>query len=338
MNLPEKAAAAGASVIVAMIIIGQFLVLISPYRCDFDAASEGGRAVYSVNTNFSVTYTAVSLDNGSNYDISEVIIHYDPEYPAAVSEKTLTDSIVYLKKELLKCGVSIRTCDTSELIDIMSTSLGAGAFDAAVVFVTGSFPDDIYDVADANCLLGRWLTGGGVMYWMNGAIGKHVSHRGDARPTVVGGYDAFFFGAAGVVNDSPGLPSERDPIPEGSLEDVLGVFYNRVEYGIKAGVLADCMSFSQEQDGFHAVTLTKFHGGNGMVVVFGGAMTRDLSPSAAKVISSGITYETLVNGYERGSVNGHASGALPLSTGGRTTVFVYIGIMQGLRSGTFLLP
>ncbi len=333
MQRTDKIAITVFTILVVCVILGQVLLGASPYERTISAERDGDKAVYEIDTNIYSDYAAMVLASDIDYSLDSYVICYDDLRPWFASSDRINGAITYLIESLERNGRTASVLNVDDISSLMEKDISSDSFRTGVIFVTGSLPNEIYNGTTG--IIFDWLAGGGVMYWGNGPLGKYVSIAGEESLKVVEDHDTLFFGKEDITRDEKSSVFDRRIEYEG-LADIMCMLFNECTYGVNSSLLENSLDFGFNYRSYQSVTLTKYHDGNGMMVVFGGDITVDTALYAAQVIVSGINYSTSLYDFERGQAKS-VKGELELSPDGINTVFVYTGSVQGLFGRTFVL-
>jgi len=315
--------------LIAVLLIGEFVSYSNPYYCNIDAKLTEDYISYSLDTNLSIQYTAVSLDNGGIYDyITEYVVLVDDKYPMNLSYEAFNFSLANISSFLSDAGLDLKRKSTDEIVEIIKTGIDHET-STAIFFIAGTLPSEIYD-GTKNSIIFDWLKTGGVMYWGNGVLGKYVSEKHKNISTIpLDICSTLFFGKPGAINNTDVRTYEKNLINE-SLTDIMGVFYNECTFGIKTDSLDNSLGLDYSVDGFRSVSLTKYHDGSGMVVVFGGFIVKDSAPSIAQVIASSLNYSTKIIDWTNEMICGSTSNHLDYQD--HPSIYIYLGKLQSIKA------
>ena len=314
--------------IVIVVISGSFLSYANPYYSNFAAERVSADELeYSIDSNLSLNYTAISMDNGGLYDIKQYVAFYDDEYVGYDMQNTLS-GLQWLKYNLEKYRINLLIMGADDIENIVKS------YDTstALIFATNILPSGIYSGGPMDPLL-QWLGAGGVMYWMNGKIGGFYAERG-GEPINVPNFDMLFFGNNGVSRLEGGHVFNRDLV-EGSLTDITGIYFNECTDGLNTNnLISPSLKLDYSYDGYSSVTFVKYYYGDGMICNLGGALTKNFAPAVAQTIASGLTYASQMIDFEQSQISINPTGRL-LAVSGTTDVFIYIGKMN-IIGGQFI--
>ncbi|MDR1690859.1 MAG: hypothetical protein LBR42_03315 [Candidatus Methanoplasma sp.] len=321
------------AILIASTLVGQVLLNVSPYNRTLNGDRDGDLALYDIDSNIYSDYAAMAFVSQQNYGITDYVICYGDDRIWFASPEKIDQSVLHLKRSLQRCSIQASVIGVEETLLLMQDSIENNSFSTAIIFVTGSLPNEIYD--KENPLILEWLSAGGVMYWGNGPIGKYVSTIGEDELGEIHDYNLLFFGKEDVIRCDVRNVFDRDPPYEG-LADVMRMLFNECTNGIDNSLLENSIDFGFEHESFKSVTLTKYHDGTGMIVVFGGTLNVNNALYASQVIASGINYSSVMIDFERGEAKS-VSGELELSGSGIYTLFIYTGGVQGIFAKAFAL-
>lgn len=319
--------------IIAVLLMGQVLLAATPYYRNISSELNGDTVTYDIDTNIYSDYAAVTLTSEIDYGLENYIICYDDTHLWFTGYGLIQESIEHLTRFMEINGLTVYIMTSKEVAALMSSNISENSFKTGVIFVTGSLPAEIY--GNDSSLLIDWLSAGGVIYWGGGPIGKYVSYSVDDELEIMQDYDLLLFGEEDVVRDSNSKKFNRN-LEGNELANIMYMLFNECTYGIDNSSLENSLDFGFAYEQFKSVTLTKFHDGAGMIVVFGGSINADTSLYVMQVIASGMDYSSSVTDYEKGTGKS-ASGVLSINEYGINRLFVYVGSIQGIVSKTFVL-
>ena len=194
--------------VIASVLIGQALLVASPYRCSINGDLTEDGAVYDIESNLHSNYAAMTFDSEFDYGLTEFVICYDYSHRWLCTDKKIGEAIEYLKWSLERCSVSVSVLTTDDIVRLMNENISNGSFNVGIIFVTGSLPWEIYD-GSADSLIFDWLSFGGVMYWGNGTIGKYLSLAEGEDLVEVNDHNELFFGESNVIRDKSSSAFDR---------------------------------------------------------------------------------------------------------------------------------
>ncbi|MDR3282125.1 MAG: hypothetical protein LBS92_00745 [Candidatus Methanoplasma sp.] len=345
------------AVFAVTVFVGQVLVYgANPYVNGASAwMTEDGVVEYSVSSNTSAEYTAALMDNGGMYDVREVAIYWDSDYPVHNTQKYVEDKKAKIVSELkIRNSVTVSEVDAEQLRGLMSNDVLSGKNKAAVLMMTGAFPDTVYDGSDDSLAL-TWLEGGGVLYWIGCTIGRYVAERGDGPLKEVEGYANLFFGAesdAAVGHgsmpypspDGSGVPVIDDrsnhsdvPSKDWGMAAALGVYYNITMFGLDTSGLSDFLSLGYTDGTYESAVLIKYHRGDGMIALLGGDPTSDAAPQVAQIISSKLSYASEIAEVKSGTVSNGTVYSGFWDCNGKSDVYIFFGTPMVFYARSFSL-
>ena len=313
----------GVIVIVSMMVVifaGEAISYNNPYYSEFSAERVDDEILYSISSNLSREYTAVSLDNGNMYDIDRYVAFFDDAYPMPDGKDGVRGALDWLRHNLQKYRIDLEILgfdDMERIVNDLDVSV-------ALVFATGMLPAGIYSGSPDDPLF-KWLKAGGVMYWMNGKIGQRYAESGSTLQEVLNP-DPLFFGIDNVVRKSTSIGYGRN-LSEGSLTDVLGIYFGEYTNGMdtrRLGTDLLSLDYTSSSGRYSAVVFVKYHDGEGMICNIGGALNHDTAHAVAQIIAPRLTYESKVVDHFTGQVNKVPKGSLQ-SAVNDAYMFIYIG-------------
>jgi len=316
-------------VFIAVILLGQFISYNSPYYSNFNVERDGNDAQFNIDSNLSLDYTAVSLDNGNLYQLDRYVAFYDDSYPMPGRKDKTLDSLNWLRHDLEKYRVALHIEKIPEIMKII-TELDTKT---ALIFATGTLPAEIYDGTPSSPLF-EWLKAGGVMYWMNGKIGSTYAEQGTSELRNVSDSDVLFFGTSDVVRKDTGNVYARN-LTDDSLTDVLKIYFNECTNGMDLGKLTTgSLGLDYTYENYSSVAFVKYHDGTGMICNLGGTLNHDTAHSVAQIIAPNLTYVSTVIDNHNGQISKDPAGMLQCAAG-ETDVFIFIGIMTVISGQCF---
>lgn len=323
-------------VFVAVIVVGQILAYAPVYKNSSDIWIHDDNDIgYSVTTNTSSAYTAVLFNNGDLYEIDQILIYFDARYPAQHTNSYLEDKIELTISELrLRNSPEVRIVDADEIRAEILSEISVNKYRTAILMMTGVFPDTIYDGSIDSPVIG-WLEGGGVLYWIGDPIGMYYVSEGDKVLERHDGYGELFFGTSDDIVAQGELNYAVVPSEDIAIGSALNIHYNITSFGLDASRLDHFISIGYVKDGYDSLVLTKFHSGNGMIVIFGGDASSDAAPILAQVICSRLNYGSSVLHIEKGIVDkGTAIGRID-DIEGATDLYIYLGTPMVIHAKDF---
>lgn len=322
-------------VFIVVIMLGQSMIYsVNPYHCNTTIQRNGPLVDVTVDTNYSLEYTINSLRSDSMRNVNSYVIYYDESYPVDGDSAAILDAIKRLQLCFSNDNCTLSTIDASDLQDLMSR----GDTSTAVLFLTGTMPEIIYNGTPSS-LIFSWLSNGGVMYWLNGKLGKTYSEKNGALVEVENP-DRVFFGNNDIINPSNDQVFTKNLVT-GSLTDKMGIYYGETTNGVDCSKLASPYLALDYNDGkYSAVTIIKYVDGNGVIGVFGGQVKYEAVPtsvmaSVAQTIVSKLSYDTESVDYRT------ASGSRTIEMGcgeGYSYVYIYFDRVNAVWAKIIKIP
>ncbi|MGN1045357.1 MAG: hypothetical protein ACI4Q9_05325 [Candidatus Methanomethylophilaceae archaeon] len=239
------------------------------------------------------------IESENHYNVTDVIVYYDSNYASFTPRDNELESIDLLRTNLNQRGIGMTIADANELRVQMEGCMASGDHSKALLFLSGSLPDTIYDPSSSSDTIREWLTSGGVVYWYGAPIGKYIAVGQSLEK--VNTSDVLFFNVEGVSRDDTNSSDHTSAVvcDDGEAE-ALGLFISSCKFGLRTASIPDslCMGVIDEE-GFTSVTLSKYHGGSGMIVSIGGNPGYDCVWNIAKLIASGYEYDSSIIHYEK---------------------------------------
>lgn len=305
--------------LLCMIVAGQCLLTVH-YDTEVDGWYEDGSVHYSFVADYTTNYSVVSLDNGDMAPSTDYIACYDTDHVWYISDGAVENALTHLDESMSKNGLALTVLSSADVTAIMESELTSGEeITTCVIFLTGSLPAEMYDGTD-DCTFIQWLSQGGRIVWGNGPLGSTISLHD--RMEYVEDFSTIMFGTEDAVCQRACFDTT---VHAGGLSDLLRVYYTECSFGIRIGIQEDQIHLDNSVDGYAAVTLMRYHGGTGQMVVFGGQVNHLSTDYVTQVLISGITYDTVVIDRDMG-VASKASGEL--MAGENPTLVVTLGLMD----------
>ena len=316
-------------VFIAVILLGQFISYNNPYYSNFSVERDGDETHFNIDSNLSLDYTAVSLDNGGLYQIDRYVAFYDDSYPMPGRADRILDSLNWLQHDLKKYRVALHIEKIPEIIKIINEL----DTKTALIFATGTLPAEIYDGTSDSPLF-KWLKAGGVMYWLNGKIGSTCAEQGTSELQNISNSDILFFGVDDVVRKDKGTVYARN-LTDGSLTDILKIYFNECTNGVDLSKLTtSSLGLDYTYEDYSSVAFVKYHDGAGMICNLGGTLNHDTAHSIAQTIAPKLTYMSMVVDHHKGQISKDPAGSLQCAVG-ETDVFIFIGMMTVIGGQCF---
>lgn len=335
MSTDTRNALAVIAVFVAIIMIGQAMIYsTSPYHCSIAVERNGSSVDVAVDTNYSLGYTINSLRTDSMMNVGSYVVFYDDAYPVNGDKDAIQDAMNRLQLCFSNDNCELKRIGASELTSLIS----AKDTSAAVVFMTGTIPKEVYD-GTASSPIFAWLAEGGVMYWLHGKIGAAYAEK-DGEIVHVEDPDMLFFGIGDVINRSEEQVFTKNLVDD-SLTYRLGIYYGETTNGVDCSRLTgQHLSLDYNDGKYSAVTLVKYVEGSGMIGVFGGNLKNEKVPtsamaSVAQTIVSKLSYDTVAIDYATAS----GSRVVTLECGeGYSYVFMFVDRVNAIWAKTVAVP
>lgn len=316
-----------AAIVVATVFIGQIMIyVVNPYDTKANSWIDGDKIGYEIHTNTSSEYNAVLFETSVSLP-DKVMVYEDSRY-AHQSTVDVRSVISIFCSELSSRNVDCLVVDADELRERIECDLSNGKADMRLVMPTGVMPDTIYQ-GESDDLILQWLKMGGVLYWTGYQIGRCYSSfqemhvRNDDYATDFLGVseenlrkeDSSLYATETAVNYDMGL--------------TLSIMYNDSTFGIRTDNLSDYKSIGYTAEGYDSLVLTKYHRGDGMIVLFGGKLDKKTAPMIAQVIASKLAYDSEIleqhsGAIYRSSITDYMS-AITLKS---PILYIYVGVPQ----------
>lgn len=316
--------------ICGIVVAGEYVTYGNVYHYD---SSADGTGHYSVYDSGSHRYDAILSDNGTFESPTKFVVYYDESYGSVVHKvnvevgaKALTQDyyLSQLVNNLRYYSVSdITYVNASHLAVLMSDLSNAGSY--GLIVASGALPGTVYAGSSTDPII-SWIHAGGKLYWVGETIGKYVGNA-DGTTSVVTGGEALFTGVLGCINETTENGKAYSEVGSNKYRALLSLKNNNVKYSVDPASLSIPYLQIGYSDGTHSsVTLMKC--GSGMVCITAGDYSNNQRMDLATVIASGIGYDSVVLGFEtgtvaRGTVQG-TIGGIP-DTHGHLGMFIYLG-------------
>ncbi len=323
------------AVFLVVLMIGQSIVYVNnPYHCDAEVSRNGSTVEVTVDTNHSLGYTVNSLRTDSMRGVESYAVYFDEKYPVVGDQTVIKDCIDRLRLNFSNDNTELTVVDTAYIADMMATKNTK----TALIFMTGTLPEDIYDGTPSSPIF-QWLKIGGVMYWLNEKIG-HTYSTSSGKVVGVEDSDGLFFGNSDVVNPSIEQVFTKN-LADGSLTYKLGIYYGETTNGLDCSKLVGPYVALDYNDGqYSAVTVLRYAGGSGIIGVFGGQLKYEAVPtsamaSVAQTIISKLSYDTESVDYRTAS----GSGTIEMDCGdGYSYVYIYFDRVNAIWAKMIEVP
>lgn len=321
-----------------VMLAGQILSYATePYRHETSSWENGdGTVGYSISSNTSSEYGVVMIDVGSVLVPDKLLIYYDETYKARLSHDYLRILKDIVCSELEIHGVDYEMVNAEELLERIQGDISISKQSFRLFFMTGAIPNILYDCTKDSPLM-KWLEQGGVVYWVNGVIGRNISSVSGL--TECEGYGQLLFG---IPDSNISMGTEGDiyagekSLHFDRLRD-LDIIYNDCTYGINTESITDeYLSIGYTAEGLDSLVLSKYHNGEGMIVNFGGKVVTSSAPTIAKVIASKITHDSNIVYSEGGRLRfSEVRGDITVDTTKDYVLYIWIGYPVQIFSRTF---
>lgn len=318
-----------AVVVVATVFVGQIMIYaVNPYNTEADSWIDGDSIGYKIHTNTSSEYSAVLIETSVSMP-DEVMIYEDSRYASYSEADYVRSTIGIFCSELSVRNVGYTIVDADELKEKIEYDLLNNKAGARLIIPTGVMPDTIYEGGSEDLIL-KWLEIGGVLYWTGYQIGRCFSSFNDIYERD-SGYGIDFLGIpdGDIRGDDNSLYATDIAGDYYDTGKALSIMYNDSTYGIKTDNLADYASIGFTSEGYDSLVLTKYRGGEGMIVIFGGKLATNTVPIMAQVIASKLTYDSEILEHHSGMIcRSSITGYMDGTTSKSLILYIYIGVPQ----------
>ncbi|MBR6213481.1 MAG: hypothetical protein IKQ67_02380 [Candidatus Methanomethylophilaceae archaeon] len=276
-----------AFILLAVILAGEVVSLTSSHG-DFSSSADikGDSIEVNVSGKGAYTYDFIVM-NGSLSSPTGVFVYYDEKYESAVEDVAVSPGARALDQEYyvqqmaptlkLRGIENTKTLDAEGLQNLMSSE-GIGK---AVIFLSGSLPDTVYDGTSDSLIL-KWIDTGGRLYWCGNIIGKYISHT-DSLESVPGG-PSLFLGTDCSDSSSLGTSTIDNGFYDAFYFQNTELRYSPILDNLPEDIDYIAMGYT---DGKQA-SITLLNHGEGLVGIIGGDYSRRQRIDLGQVIASGV--------------------------------------------------
>ena len=315
--------------VIALVLAGEIIVTTDSHD-DFSTsvAADGDGIQLTIESRRPLVYTAISLTDSIGAP-KTVSVFYDKNYVSAASSGIAStggralDENYYVKQ--IDATLKVRGIDYSKIVDAgeLAEIMSEDGMDNAVIVISGSLPDTVYD-GTADSLVLDWIGSGGRLYWIGGILGKYISHT-DSVETVDSGTSLFLGSECIDDTQSRGY----DPVGNG-FRDALYIQSNLTTFGVDTSKLpedVDYLSLGFTDGSRSSITVAGV--GEGLVCVIGGEYTIRQRLDLAQMVASGIGPNTEIADTAVGSVSGTEKVALRMGDYVYVTIGGYFPVYAG---------
>jgi len=304
MGFKDRFPIIAALFILALVLVGEVIVTVDS-RDSFSSsiAVQGDSVEITMDSHGSHIYRAVALDG--TFGIPErVCVYFDTDYVSAAATGVSStggrplDERYYVDQ--MHDTLKVRGIDYSEIVGAkgLADVMGKDGDGVAVIVISGSLPDTVYD-GTADSKIFEWMESGGRLYWIGGILGKFISHT-DGLETVENGTTLFL--GSECIDDEV---SRGYDMIENGFRDALYIQSNLTTFSIDVSKLpagTDYLSMGFTDGKRSSIVTVKE--GDGAVCVIGGEYTIRQRIDLAQLVASGISPDTEIVGIADGTVNG----------------------------------
>lgn len=319
-----------------VIVVGECLTYSDFHDIWVDAEWNEGRVDYSVHSSGSDTYSAVLMDNSGMEPVRELMILVDDGYRDRFTQVSEDGRVLYIDQEYydeqikgvlrIRGFTSVDSCVPSSLgsflEDTMSDAVGKG-----LIVTTYALPGDVYN-GTSDCLLLKWISNGGSLYWVGSEIGSYYLDGDDLIE--VHGNQSLFFGSECINVDGP---IYADAIVDNGFCTKFSMKGAGIRFSADPSMIEGAVGMGYADSGFCTIVLAPY--GSGQVCVFGGPSDINQLEDIGQVIASGMTYLTKIVTSEDGVVTRSTVSSNFINPVGRSTLFVYLGGYYVNHGGVF---
>lgn len=283
-----------AAIMIFVVAIGGISIyFINPYSYDSEVNINDNEAVYSIDVSNPIEYNILALDNfGASPTKSLIICSDGTDYPQRV-----------------KAQLKVRGFADVKIVDAkdLKGAMDGNPLGRAILLPYGPFPEEIYSGEPGDTLL-EWLGAEGSVYWF-GYLPKE-------------GYNANYLSLLGLSEEIFCTVPDGNVIRSHELCTQLCFRGSDVMHGLRSDIGTPIAYVSDSE--FSSITVMKVL--NGTMVVLGGGQSIENSIDLSQIISSGITYETELIGYDSGIVKNTIKDSIFYSSSGKDNISVYIHV------------
>jgi hypothetical protein len=314
--------------VVTLMVIGQVMIYgVNPYHTASSSWRVDGGIEYEISSNTSSDYDSLLIDTGMSIP-DNLMVYSDSSYESYYDKSYAREKSDLLCSELSLRNVECMVVNAKELKSELEEDISSGEADARLIIQVGTLPDTIYD-GSSDSIIFKWLEIGGVLYWTGHTLGRSISSV-EGVYEIDGGYGMNFLG----VPDKD-IRRETQPLyateesADYSIGYKLSVMYNDSTFGTNTQNLTDFISIGFKSDGYESLVLTKYHSGEGMIVVFGGQLETGTMPFIAQVIASKLTYKSEIAEHDSGRLfHSAVSNKMEADFSKNYVLYIYVGTPQ----------
>lgn len=316
-----------ALVLCAMVVVGEYCTYYSDiHEYDSTATWSDGRVDYTVSSSGSDVYSAVLIDNGGRDPVTDLFMFVDGDYMDHYREAHSLSGAVYLDQEYYakQIGEALRIRgfdpvtqgDGSELRVYLESTLRDPSGHGAMV-LSYALPGDIYDGTD-DCLLVKWVSGGGTLYWIGSEVGRFFTEDG-SLVEVQGNQDLLFGGRC--IHD--GSQDVADSKVDSGFTDALSLKNSNLQFAVDSTKADGSLPLGYSSGGYASIVFVPL--GMGQICVFSGGFDVNQIDDVGQTIASGITVDSDIVGFQEGKVvRSTVSRSMDVPTDG-CILYVYTG-------------
>jgi len=309
--------------IILIVVIGEIVVVTSTHD-DFSTSIQvsDDSISYRIESDAAHEYAVVSMMDSLGAP-KGVYVYFDPDYKSmsgiglSATGGWSLDEKYYV--EQLSTTFMIRGIDDIKIIDAnrMSELMSKSGDGQALIMLSGSLPDTVYDGTSDSLIL-EWLSSGGRLYWMGNVLGKYMSS--GQTVTEIDHGTSLFLGSDDCI-DSESHYGDTE-IDSNGFHDALYLQTFGTTFAVNTSLLPEDSVYQSigYTDGVRSsITLVEY--ADGMVCVIGGEFSIDQRVDLAQVVASGVGPRTVILEDHKGSVQGGLEGAVPKGD----SVFIILG-------------
>lgn len=322
MRSTERLVVVGALALLVIIVAGQFCINLN-VKTEYSVGYGPDGVSYDIDLGYVSNYSVVTFDDGGLGRNSEFVFCFDHEHVWYKSDDFIQNTLDHLARDMEERGLTLTVMDTKGVVNLMESDVDSGSSDTTVIFMTGSFPFEIYN-GEEGCHLTEWLGIGGDLVWGSGPIGFNISTETECVPAE-NDPGTVLFGVEGAVNNGESRTFDNVSYT-GGLADMFRLYFSETTWGVQTGVSEDQLVTEYQTNGHSALSVTRYHGGSGSITVFGGDVDNNVTSYVAQFLASGLGYSSEITDYQMG-IGKQASGTLK-APASNTVVFLSIGLMN----------
>ena len=304
MRFKLDAVAVCAVLLCGIIIVGEYLTYSSDAH-DLWADAEWGEGYvdYSIHSSGSDPYSSVLIDNSGRVPVSELTILVDDGYLDNFQYAMSDGSALFIDQDYYESQIkgalrirgftAVQDCTSSSLHDYLE-STSDSATGRGLLVMTYALPMDVYD-GTSDCLLLRWMSNGGTLYWVGSEIGSYYL---DGKKLIrVDNNQKLFLGSDCINVDGPDVAGSM--VDNGFCSSLLFKGPG-IRFSADPSAIGDALGMGYVESGYCTIVFASY--GKGQTCIFGGPSDINQIEDIGQVIASGITCCSTIVGCSSGVV------------------------------------